>query len=62
LYECETSSVIVREEHDLTAFVNEVQRRIFVPKREEMAGECRKLQNGELHNLYYSPNITRIIK
>jgi hypothetical protein len=36
-------------------------RRIFGPKREE-DGPCRKLHNDELHNLYSSPNIVRVIK
>jgi hypothetical protein len=36
-------------------------RRIFGPKREE-DGSWRKLHNDELHNLYSSPNIVRVIK
>jgi hypothetical protein len=43
-------------------FVNRVLRRIFVPKRDEVTGEWRKLHNEELHNLYSSPNISRMIK
>jgi hypothetical protein len=38
-----------------------VLRRIFGPKREE-DGSWRKLNNDELHSLYYSPNIVRVIK
>jgi hypothetical protein len=37
-------------------------RRIFGPKRDEMVGGWRKLHNEELHNLYSSPDIIRIIK
>jgi hypothetical protein len=39
-----------------------VLRRVFGPKREEVTGGWRKLHNEELHNLYPSPNIIRIIK
>jgi hypothetical protein len=39
-----------------------VPRRIFGPKRDEVTGEWRKLHNGELHNLYSSPDIIRQIK
>jgi hypothetical protein len=38
-----------------------VLRRIFGPKRDE-DGSWRKLHNYELHNLYSSPNIVRVIK
>jgi hypothetical protein len=37
-------------------------RRIFGPKREEVAGGWGRLHNEELHNLYASPNIIRVIK
>jgi hypothetical protein len=36
-------------------------RRIFGPKREE-DGSWRKLHNDELHSLYSSQNIVRVIK
>jgi hypothetical protein len=35
---------------------------IFVPKRNEVTGEWRKLHSGELHNLYSSPDMIRRIK
>jgi hypothetical protein len=62
LYECETWSLTLREEHRLRVFENRVLRRIFVPKRNEVTGEWRKLHNEELHDLYFSPSIIRIIK
>jgi hypothetical protein len=43
-------------------FENRVLRRIFGPKGDEVTGEWRKLHNGELRNLYSSPNIIRQIK
>jgi hypothetical protein len=53
------SSVILREEHRLRVFENRVLRGIFGTKRDEVTGEWRKLHNGELHNLYSSPDIIR---
>jgi hypothetical protein len=43
-------------------FENRVLRRIFGLKRDEVAGECRKLHNEKFHDLYSSPSIIRIIK
>jgi hypothetical protein len=37
-------------------------RRIFGPRRDDVTGDWRKLHNEELHNLYSSPNIIRMIK
>jgi hypothetical protein len=59
---CETWSLTLREGHRLRVFENMVLRRIFGPKRDEVAGEWRKLHNEELHYLYSSPNILRVIK
>jgi len=39
-----------------------VLRRIFVPEVEKVAGGWRRLHNEELHNLYASSNIIRMIK
>jgi hypothetical protein len=41
---------------------NRVLRRIFGPKKDEVTGGWRKLHNEELHNLYCSPSIIRMIK
>jgi hypothetical protein len=43
-------------------FENRVLRRTFGPKRDEVTLGWRKLHNEELHNLYSSPSIIRIIK
>jgi hypothetical protein len=61
LYGCETWSLTVREGNKLRVFENRVLR-IFWPKRDGVTGGCIKLHNEELHNLYPSPSIIRIIK
>jgi hypothetical protein len=43
-------------------FENRAFRRIFSPKRDEVTGEWRKLNNGELNDLYSSPNIVGVLK
>jgi hypothetical protein len=61
-YGCETWFLKLREEHQLKVFENKVLRRLFGPKRDEVTGEWRKRHNEELRDLYFSPNIIRIIK
>jgi hypothetical protein len=46
----------------LTEFENRVLRRIYGPKRDELTGRWRKLHNEELHGLYSSTGIVRVIK
>jgi hypothetical protein len=43
-------------------FETRMLRRIFGPKTDEVMGELRKLHNEELHDLYSSSSIIRIIK
>jgi hypothetical protein len=43
-------------------FENKVLRGIFGPERDEATGEWRKLYNEQLNDVYYSPNIVRMIK
>jgi len=52
----------LRQERKLTVFENMVLRRIFGPRSEEVTGEWRRLHNGELNDLYCSPNIVWVIK
>jgi hypothetical protein len=54
--------VCARKEHILRVFGNRVLRRMFGPKRHEVMGGWRKLHNEELHDLYSSQSIIRIIK
>jgi hypothetical protein len=62
LYGCEIWSPTLTEEHRLRVFENRMLRRIFGPKRDEVTECWRKLHNEELHNLYSSTNIVRMIK
>jgi hypothetical protein len=47
---------------EINLFENKVLMRIFGPKRDEVTGECRKLHNVGLNDLYCSPNIILVIK
>ena len=61
LYGRETWSLTLREERRLRVFENRILRRIFGPKRDEN-GQWRRLHNEELHSLYRSHNIVRVIQ
>jgi hypothetical protein len=50
------------EEYRLRVFDNMVLRKIFGLKRDEVTRDWRNLHNEELHNVYHSPNIIRMIK
>jgi hypothetical protein len=62
LYGCETWSLTVKEEHKLRVFEKRALKRKYGPKRDGVTGGWRKLHNEELHNIYSSPSIIRIIK
>jgi len=51
----------LKEERKLRVFENMVLRRIIEPRRDEVTGEWRRLNNEELNDLYYSP-YTRIVR
>jgi hypothetical protein len=62
LYGCETWSLTLRKERKLRMFENKLLRRIFGPRRDEVTGDWRRLNNVELNDLYSSPDIVRVIK
>jgi hypothetical protein len=43
-------------------FVNRVLRRIFGPNRDEVTRDWKKKLQNELNDLYFSPNVFRVIK
>ena len=57
----EAQCLTLREEGRLRVSENRILRRIFGLKRDPN-GEWRRLHNEELHSLYRSPNIVRVIK
>jgi hypothetical protein len=59
---CETWSLTLREEYKLRVFENRVLRRIFGLKKVGVTGGWKKLHNKELHDLYSSPSIMRMVK
>jgi hypothetical protein len=61
LYGCETWSLTLMEEHT-EGVRKRVSRRILGPKRDVVIGGWSKLHYEELHNLYSSRNIFRMIK
>jgi hypothetical protein len=62
LFVCETYPVILKQEQRLRVSENRVLRRIFGPKREEVAGGWRRLHNEKLRNLYASLYIINLNK
>jgi hypothetical protein len=50
------------EERRLRVLENRVLRRMLGPKRDEITGEWRKIHNEGLHDLYFSPNVIRLMK
>jgi hypothetical protein len=62
LYGYESWSLTLREKFRLRVFENRVLRRIFGLERDKATGEWRRLHNKELYALYFSPNISQVIK
>jgi hypothetical protein len=59
LYGCESWCLTLREEHRLRVFENRVQRKIFGPKRNEVTGEWKRLNDEQLYDLHLSSNIIK---
>jgi hypothetical protein len=51
----------MRGERKLRLLENKVLR-IFGPRRDEVTEDWRKLHNEELNDLYWSPNVVRVMK
>jgi hypothetical protein len=62
LYGCGTWYLTLREAQRLKVFEENRALRTFGPSKDEITGGWKKLHNEELHNLYSSPNMIRIIK
>jgi len=52
LYECETWSLTLSEEHTQRVLKNSVLRKVFWPKRDEVTGKWRRMHNEELRDMY----------
>jgi len=61
-YGCETWSFTLRAELKLSVLENRVLSTIFLPRRDKVTREWRKLHNEELNDLYSLPNFVRVIK
>jgi len=59
---CDTWSLTLRKEHRLRVIRNRVLRRVFRTKWEEVVLGWRRLHNEELHNMYASPCIMKVMK
>jgi len=57
-----TWSLTLREEHRLRAFENRVLGKISVPKTDNITEDWRRQHNEELHELYSSSSVIRVIK
>lgn len=62
LYGCEKWSTALAIEHKLRVFENKLLRKTYGPKWDEMTGKWRRLHHVELHRLYDSHDIIRIMK
>jgi len=59
LYECKTWSRTTKKEHGLKVFKCRILRKIFGLR---VTGDWRRLHNEELYDMYFTPNITWVIK
>jgi len=62
LYSYVSWSTTLADDDKLRLFENRGFRKICGLKRDEMAGEWRRLHNEELHVLYDSPDVVKIMK
>jgi hypothetical protein len=62
LYDCETWSLALRQEHTVRMFEIKVLRKIFRPKSDVVMREWRIQHNEELRYFYSSRSIIRMMK
>jgi hypothetical protein len=62
LYGCDAWSLTLGVERKLRVFEKRVLKTIFRPKRDEVTGEWRTLNNDELNDPYCAPNIIPVIE
>jgi hypothetical protein len=62
LYGCEPWFIKLKDEHGRKVFENRTLRKIFRSKQDAVTGGRRILRIEELYDLYFSPDITRVIK
>jgi hypothetical protein len=62
LYGCEAWSLTLRDKHKLRVFENRMLKKTLGLRRDKVTGDWRKIHHEELHNLYLSQNIIRMIK
>jgi hypothetical protein len=57
LYQCDISSLVLREEDELRLYENRALGQVFDPKIEEVTEGSENYINETLHHFYLSPDI-----
>jgi hypothetical protein len=54
--------LMLRKGYKVRVSENRVLKKMYRPARNEIIGEWRRMHKEKLHDLYSSPNITRVMK